>query len=194
MTNRRVPRLPANSVQDGGFREVDVKVNRRGAVLRFALGYYARPQPEPMAPAELKALIVKSRVDSALALTSVSMDLPISVTALVLPRMGIQTETNIDLTIDASRLGLTNTGGVRTGRLELRVYCGDDKQIPIGEITERIELEASEATYAQWLQSGLHRVTRVRVTGTPKYVKVVVYDYGSDRVGSITLTLKGKRP
>jgi hypothetical protein len=31
---------------------------------------------------------------------------------------------------------------------------------------------------------------RVPAFGTPKFVKVVVYDYGSDRVGSAMVTIK----
>ena len=55
---------------------------------------------------------------------------------------------------------------------------------------ENWDLEANDETYARWLQSGFHRILRVPVSGTPTFVKVVVYDYGSDRVGSFVLTLK----
>ena len=183
---------PVNPAQDGRFRQVDVKVNRRNVVVRFALGYYARPQPEPLPPDELKELIVQSRVESALAYTTISVEIPVTATAIVLPKIGIQAEANVDLKIDASRLGFSEDAGNRTGRLELRVYCGDAKEIIVGEFGERLDLEANDATYQQWLQTGLRRTVRVPLTGTPKFVKVVVYDYGSDRVGSNMITLKGK--
>jgi hypothetical protein len=80
--------------------------------------------------------------------------------------------------------------GVRTGQLEFQVYCGDAKQIMIGDESDHLDINAPEATYQQWLQTGLRRTIRVDVQDQPKYVKVVVYDYGSDRVGSAMVTMK----
>ena len=184
---------PLNSELDGKFRSVDVKVNRRGVVLRFSLGYYARTEPEPIDPVEWKELIVRSRVESALAYESMSVEIPLTATALVLPRMGIQAETRVELKIDASRLGWSTEEGIRKGQIELRVYCGDAKEAIIGDFSEHLDLQANEETHAQWLQTGVHRSIRVPINGVPKYVKVVVYDYGTDRVGSYMLTLKDKK-
>lgn len=184
---------PLNPELDGGFREVDVKVDRHDIVVRFGLGYYARPEPEPPDPAALKELILNARVESALSEAAFATDIPLGVTAILLPRMGLESEVSIDLKIDASRMGWSNDAGKRTGRVEVRAYCGNAKQGIVGDASKLLNLEANEETYAQWLQNGLHRSIRVPVTDTPKYVKVVVYDYGSDRVGSFMFTFKDKK-
>ena len=76
------------------------------------------------------------------------------------------------------------------GQLELQVYIGDAKQNLVGQYGDRLDLDADLATRDQWLANGIRRVLRVPFTDTPKYVKVIVYDYGSDRAGSYMLTLK----
>ena len=178
---------PVNPMLDGRFREVEVKVDRPGVVVRFAHGYYARAEPDPI---DLKALILKSRLEAALDYSANATDITLGVTAYMLPRMGIQAEARVQVTIDVSHLGFESKNGLRTGQLELQVYCGDAKEAIIGEFGERLELEANDDTYAQWLQGGIRRTVRVPVVGTPKFVKVIVYDYASDRVGSFILTLK----
>ncbi len=178
---------PVNPTLDGKFREVEVKVNRPGVVVRFAHGYYARAQPDPV---DIKALIIKSRVEAALSYSANARDITLGVTVYMLPRMGIQAEARVEVTIGASQLGFETKDGVRTDQLELQVYCGDARESIVGDFGERLELRANEDTYAQWLQAGIRRTVRVPVIGTPKFVKVVVYDYGSDRVGSFIVTLK----
>ena len=79
---------------------------------------------------------------------------------------------------------------MRIGQLEVQVYCGDAKQAVIGDASEHYDLSIPEAAYQQWLQTGIRRTIRVPIEAAPKYVKVVVYDYGSDRVGSAMVTIK----
>ena len=67
---------------------------------------------------------------------------------------------------------------------------GDAKQNVVGQFGDRLDLDADLATREQWLANGIRRVLRVPFTDTAKYVKVIVYDYGSDRAGSFMLTLK----
>ncbi len=177
---------PSNPTLDGRYRDVEVKVNRPDVTVRFSHGYYAAAQPEPLA---LKELIIKSRLDMALAYDSQAKDIKLGVTTSLLPRMGIQSMVRAEITIDASQLAFSVKDGIHTGQLELQVYCADAKQAIIGEFGERLDLEASDATHAQWLQTGIRRIVRVPVIGEPKFVKVIVYDYGSDRVGSFMLKL-----
>jgi len=184
---------PLNPALDGGFREVDVKVDRRDVVVRFAMGYYARPEPEPPDPAVLKELLLRARVETALSDAAFATDIPLGVNAILLPRMGVQSEVRVELKIDASRMGWATDAGTRTARVELRAFSADATEAILGEFSERLDFEASEQTYAQWLQNGIRRNIRVPVIGVPKYVKVVLYDYGSDRVGSYTFTFKDKK-
>jgi len=178
---------PSNPVMDGRYRDVEVRVNRPDLTVRYRHGYFAAPEPPPL---ELKDLIAKSRIEAALSFESEAKDIKLGVNASLLPRMGIQVAARVEITIDASKLVFALTDGVRTGDLEFQVYLGDAREALVGDFGERLELQASEETYAEWLKSGIRRVVRVPATGTPKYVKVVVYDYGSQRAGSIMMALK----
>jgi hypothetical protein len=40
------------------------------------------------------------------------------------------------------------------------------------------------------MTEGIARTIRLAVTGTPRFVKTIVYDYGADRVGSVMVKLK----
>ena len=172
---------------DGKFRHIEVKVNRPGVTVRFQNGYYAAADPDPI---EIKDLILKSRLEAALAYDQDSTD--ISLKAFVSPptHMGIQTQSRIDLTIDVSALTIPVVNGHRVGQLELQVYCGDAKEIVIGDLSQTLTIDATEAQYQSWQQTGLFRTVRVPFIGEPKFFKVVVYDYGSDKVGTVTVKVK----
>jgi hypothetical protein len=178
---------PSNPDLDGKYRDVEVKVSRPGVTVRYSHGYFAAAEPEPLV---LKELIAKTRVDLALSYDSQAKDIKLGLNATLLPRMGVQSEVRAEINIDVTHLGLELIDGVRSGRLEIVVFCGDEKQTVIGDFGERLEFKASEETYAEWLKTGIRRVVRVPMAGVPKFVKVVVYDYGSERAGSFMVTIK----
>ena len=178
---------PSNPNLDGKYRDVEVKVSRPGVTVRYSHGYFAAAEPELLV---LKDLIAKSRMEFALSYDSQARDIKLDLNATLLPRIGIQSEVRAEINIDVTHLGLELIDGVRTGRLEVVVFCGDAKEALIGDFGERLELKASEETYAEWLRTGIRRTVRVPMAGVPKFVKVVVYDHGSERAGSAMVTIK----
>ena len=178
---------PTNPELDGKFRNIEVKVNRPDLIVEYRQGYYAAADPPPLV---LKELIVASRVETALSYDNVAKDIPLAVTAQMLPKMGVSAELRAEIVITATGLALTPKDGRYTGQLELVAYVGDGKQNLIGQMGERLDLDADEVTRDEWLKNGIKRRLRIPVFGVGKHVKVVVYDYGSDRAGSFMLTLK----
>lgn len=178
---------PSSPTLDGRYRDVEVQVNRPGATVRYSHGYFAAAQPPAL---DLKELMIKSRLDAVLAFDSTAKDIELKVTATQLPRMGLNAETRVEIIIDASKLAFAPAKGAFAAQLEVQVYCGDAKQNIVGELGERLDLQGTEDTIAGWQQNGIRRVVRVPVTDLPKYVKVIVYDYGTDRAGSFMLTMK----
>jgi hypothetical protein len=90
-----------------------------------------------------------------------------------------------------TQLGFEVIDGVRIGPLEIVVFCGDEKKTRSLAIRRAARCQASErGTYAEWLKTGIRRVVRVPMAGVPKFVKVVVYDYGSEAAGSFMVTIK----
>ena len=82
------------------------------------------------------------------------------------------------------------TGADRAARLELRIYVGDDKEAIVGDWSDQLKITADETAQAEFVRDGIPYTVRIPLTGIPKHVKVVVYDYGSDLVGTFTLTMK----
>ena len=180
---------PVNPDLDGRFRRVKVSVNRPGVVARFQQGYYANAEPDPV---EMRDLLMKARLEALLAYDSEAKDIGLRVSSFLLPKMGIQYETRVEIYIDATKLGFKPEGSKHTGRLELQVYAGDEKQRIVGEFGERLDLEANDVTLEAWKQNGIRRVVRVPVTQPPKFIKVVVYDYNSDLSGAFNLVIVSK--
>ena len=178
---------PSNPALDGRFRDVEVEVNRPGVTVRFRHGYFAAPEPPPL---ELETLVKRARVEAALAFAQEAKDIPLTVTVQQLPRMGTQLQSRVEIVIDAGPLFAPLKDGRRTGQLEIQVYCGDAKQQVIGDAGQTFDISVPEETYQQWLQNGIRRTIRVPTDDVPKFVKVVVYDYGSDRIGTAMVTIK----
>jgi VWFA-related protein len=178
---------PSNPVLDGKYREVEVKVNRPGLVVRYRRGYFAVDEPDPL---ELRELITGSRLEAAAAFSGGARDIKLDVKATLAPRLGVTRQLRVDLRIDASRLAFVQTPSERAAELELRIYAGDEKEVLVGDWIERLTIRADEATQAGFVRDGVPHSVRMPVVGTPRYLKVLVYDYGSDLVGTFTLMLK----
>jgi hypothetical protein len=172
---------------EGKLRTVLVKVNRPGVTVRYHHGYYAAAEIDAV---DLKPLLTASRLNAAAGIAQGASSIGVKADAIMLPRMGIKSEVRVEITIDASQLAFTAADGGRTGQIELQVYAGDAKERVIGETSRRVDLTADDLTFAEWLKTGVRQVMRVTVPDKPKYIKVVVYDYGSDRLGSAMIAVK----
>ena len=178
---------PTNPNLDGRYRDVEIKVNRPDVVVQYRHGYYAAADPPPL---QLKELITQSRLETALSYAAAAKDIPLTVSAFALPKMGLTAEMRVELRIDGKPLALTEKDGRFTGQLEIQAYIGDAKENVIGEIGDHLDLDGDAAAKEQWVAAGIRRPLRVPFVGDAKYVKVVVYDYGSDKIGSFLLKLQ----
>jgi len=70
------------------------------------------------------------------------------------------------------------------GTLELAFFCTDSRERIVGEVWHRLDLKLKEDTYRRGLAEGLRYGADVPIDGIGRYVKVIVYDHRSDRVGS----------
>ena len=92
----------------------------------------------------------------------------------------------VDLTIGIAKIGLAPEDGRHKGGLDIAVFCQNANGDGVGDLWQKMDLNLSETTYQRMLRDGLPYSGRVIVTGLVKHVKVVVYDYATDRVGTIT--------
>lgn len=178
---------PLNPNLDGTFRDVRVEVTRPGLTVRHQHGYYAA---EEIPPPVLREMLTLSRVDAAASLGQAATGIKVTASGIMLPAIGNRATARVEIVIDPAQLAFELKDGVRTAELDLRVYAGDAKENIVGDWSDRLEVSADEKTWEQWKVAGLVRIARVPVASPPKYVKVVVYDVASDRLGSAFVTLQ----
>ena len=180
---------PSNGTWDGRFRAVTVTVNRPGARVLFRHGYSALLEVESF---ERRRVMADSRIEAAGSRVGDIRELGISVTpSFAKKASGSGGEVAVPISVDASRLswGLDEFGR-HTASLDVAIYCADGKQKIIGQARRRLNFALTDETHGRTMTEGIARTIRLAVTGTPRFVKTIVYDYGADRVGSVMVKLK----
>ena len=74
--------------------------------------------------------------------------------------------------------------------LDLVVYVADDKERLIKESRHKVDLKLKDENYQRYLREGIPFDVTLRAAQPPKYVKVIVYDYAADLLGSAIVKLK----
>jgi VWFA-related protein len=176
---------PANTRWDGKYRTIAVKVNRADVTVLYRHGYYARQQ---LAPSDQREVMTYDRMEAAGASRSEIRDIPVTVS--VSNHKRADGEMPVELTIDPSRVTFVRAGDGYTASLDVAVFVGDAGQKLIGEVWVRIDLNLDEAAHARVLRDGIVHRSIIRVAGHPRHVKVVVYDYDADRLGTASRRLQ----
>jgi VWFA-related protein len=179
---------PSNTNWNGKYRKIEVRVSRTGARVLFRHGYYGRDQVVPL---DRKAFITFNRVSAAAYNDRDMRDIPVTVRAVVIGADSQSAgQAEIEATVDVSRIGFTTEGDRRLASLDIDIFCGDDKENLVGESWESALLRLKDETYQRLLKTGLVHTARVPLKGKARYVKVVVYDYAADMLGSAVVKLK----
>ena len=179
--------IPSNAASNGAFRKISVTVKRAGATVLYRQGYYSTPQ---LVPLDRQAFITFNRMSAAGRYQGAIEDIRIE---LNLPTVG-GTPNALELlvagTIRSPRIKFTEADGYHRASLDLGVYAGNGKEQPVGELQRKVDLNLREDRYRAFAEQGASFNIRVPVSDRPKYVKVIVYDYASDLLGSATVTVK----
>ena len=192
---------PTNSNWDGRYRRIVVRVNRPGVRVLFRHGYYASTV---VVPTDRKAFITYRRVAAAGQYDKEVPDIKVAVKAQIArDNAKIAREASVDMVIDLSRVAFTigpvtdktaAPGGApenrHLGALDISVFCGDDRERLVGELWQIADLKLKDETYQKWMKEGMPFTMKVPLRGEPRYVKVVVYSYESDVVGSAIVKVK----
>jgi VWFA-related protein len=168
----------SNPVMDGKFRRIAVKVNRGGAVVQFRHGYYARPQP---ASFDRRQFMIYSRITAAGTYQGEITDLKIQIS----PSKPDREVMSVAVTIKPDRVAFRSEGGLHLASLEVTMFCGDNKENVVGQAWQTIDLKLKDEAYQRFMQEGAAYIARVPLTGEPKFVKAILYDYSADLLGSV---------
>jgi hypothetical protein len=172
-----------NPVQDGAYRRIEVKVARQGARVLYRRGYYAREQ---LIPYDRRQFMAFSRMLSAMAYPEDIDDLRLDVDARM-SNAERGPEVAVRGTIAARRLALDEDGPTRTARLEVALFALDRRNRLVGERWLSLELALDDREHQAALRDGIPLDARAPVRGAATRVKVVIYDFAADAVGSVTI-------
>ena len=178
--------VPENTIQDGAYRRIEVKVARRGARVLHRRGYYARAQ---LIPYDRRQFMTFSRILSATAYPEDIDDLRLDLEARTSDEQG-RSGISVHGTIDADRLVLDRDGTLHTGRLEVALFALDRRNRLLGERWFRLDLSLDESEHQAALRDGVQLDARVQVRDGATKVKVVIYDFAADAVGSLTIPVR----
>jgi VWFA-related protein len=171
---------PTKPLTDGRFRKISVEVNRKGVQTSYRRGYFGREDPAKFDPRRLMAI---TRLNSASAFPEDINDLKLTVKATDI-RDGAQRLISVETTIAANRIVFGLENGRHLAALSQVILCTDGEGRSEGGVSRTLDMRVPPNLLDQIRLTGLKTTVQVPVTKPPVFVKVIVYDYGSDLLGS----------
>ena len=181
---------PSDTDWRGEFRRVKVKVNRRDVTVLVRSGYFAREQ---LVPFDRRQFLTYSRIVAAGGYAEEITDIALQLKSSVLTGPDWQKNVLVDLRIDPSRVAFSDADGLRTATLDVTVYCGDRRQETVCERWDKAELKFDAEGLERAKKEGVPYLATVPLNNAKadlRHVKVVVYDYGADILGSASVRIK----
>ena len=173
---------PTNPVWDGRYRRIQVKVNRPTVSVASRSGYYGRQQ---LVPYNREEFLTYSRVTAAALYPEPIRDIKLKVKNSLLRGSEGEGDAVVHVTIDISRLVLDAADGKREGELTIAAYCADADGRSTGDVWKKVRITVTDETYKQTLRDGIEYTLRFPAKNSSRMLKVVVYDYRADVVGTI---------
>jgi len=181
---------PTNRQWDSKYRRVEVRVNRPGAQVHYRHGYFGRESRPPMdAAAVLSLTRISAAVRSATPVTDIQL---LRVTASPITGAERSREVLIEFSVSGAKLAFGTDAARRTVKFDLAVFIGDEQQLLVGQTWQTIDLKLEPERYERFLRDGIPISLRVPIRRSSKNAKIVVYDYGSDLMGSAFVSVKKK--
>jgi hypothetical protein len=175
---------------DRKYRRISVKVNRPDVTVLYRHGYYPRPDQRAL---DRRDAVADARIASAAAYPALVTDIPVQLSATAANR-----PTDSDRGVVAcvrlapNSIWFKDVASRHVASLDVAIFVADSRKRPIGELRKRVDLKLTPENHARLLREGVAFTGTVKTTGQPRYLKVVVYDYSVDRLGSALLDLRSR--
>jgi VWFA-related protein len=178
--------VPENQIQDGAYRRIEVKVSRRGARVLYRRGYYAREQ---LIPYDRRQFMTFSRILSATAFPEKIDDLRLNLEARS-SQGDSGSEVAVRGRIEPAGIVLDRKETAHTGRLEVALFALDRRNRLVGEQWFSLDLSLDASEHEAFLRDGIPLDARVPVRSDATMIKVVIYDFAADALGSVMIPVR----
>ncbi len=190
---------PKDTHWDGRYRRITVSVNRPGLHVYNRGGYYA---DQTLVPYNREAFLSYSRIAAAGQYASEVKDLHFTVAAneevgsriRVNPRYddnaAVNTRIHVSLWIDPAEVTFHEVNDRYQGKVYITFFYGDQRGRYLGDYWDAREMNLKPETYQKVMKDGIPYDLRIPRAAPNETLKVVLYDYGSDRIGSLTTKVK----
>jgi VWFA-related protein len=177
---------PTNPSLDSTRRSLKIEVNRKDVTVIYRRAYTAQPELPPL---NLQEHVTRVRLEEA-------SWAPIDFTDIQV-RGSTRSETGADgphvrfeLRVDPTRITWTERDGVREATLDVLALVGDRRRETIGSLSQRWNVTLTSAQWSDAIKAGIPYAVVVPVKGRPLNAKVLIYSFDTDRIGSLSLTVR----
>jgi VWFA-related protein len=172
---------PADSSLTGGYHKIEVRTTRKDVNLLYRRGYYGRKE---LPGFNRRDAVTKERLLAAFNYRLVN-DIRVKVQASVGRNQAGEHEVTANVNIDLSRLYLSVENGKRKGTIDIITVAGPERS----QYYQRADIDLAEDVYQKLIKTGLPYKAQFRASPATRYVKVIVYDYRADLVGSARVVM-----
>jgi VWFA-related protein len=171
----------SNGNWDERYRRIKVQINRPGATAHYRQGYYARQQ---LVPYDRREFLTYSRVLAAALYPQEINDIQLRLKADLTRGEGGSGEIIAEIRIDLKRVGFVEKNGRQTAQLDISIYTAKSDGRGVGEMYRKFDLSLTPEEHKKALKDGVSYTMRLATRGSAQLVKVVVYDYTADVIGT----------
>jgi hypothetical protein len=179
--------VPTNRVLDGKLRAVTVKVSRPNVTAMYPRAYTASAGAPRL---DVREVATRERLRDAAGMDTPADGIKIDAKASTVRAPDDVRRVRVEMTIDASRLTLRQAGGRYEGIIDLMILCADSRQEVVGSLSQQMTMSLDGAHYRQAIASGKPYGATVQVRSAATVVKVLVYDYEADLLGTASVRIR----
>ena len=172
---------PSQARFDGQYRKIEVRTRRPNVTLLYRRGYYATTN---VGAYNRREAITRERLMAAAGFRREIGDIKLKLDAKQAKNADGVNEVSVRLSIDTARLFLSLVDGNRTGAVDVLAVCYNDKEQPVGQFYQRAGVNLNAEMFDKVSKSGLPYSVKFEATPATRRVRVVVYDFRADLVGS----------
>jgi VWFA-related protein len=178
---------PVDARWDGGERRITVRVGRPGVTVQHRRSYYAR---EDLVPFDRREFLTSTRIAAGAAYRQFVADLGVSVSASRIEKRQHPWQVHVQVVVNPATIRFVEVDGKQTASIDVAVFIGNRAQRLVGEVKKRVDLRLEPESHARLMRDGVSFSATVDATAEVRHVKAVVYDYGTDRLGTAITQLK----